>query len=75
MAMRWYVVHAYSGFENRVKQSLTERVARSGLQDKFGEILDRNLDDGDAQAGDFQTDAAAAYDVAGGAVNNACRRI
>ena len=39
MAMRWYVVHAYSGFENRVKQSLTERVARSGLQDKFGEIL------------------------------------
>ncbi len=39
MAMRWYVVHAYSGFENRVKQSLLERVARSGLQDKFGEIL------------------------------------
>jgi transcriptional antiterminator NusG len=39
MAMRWYVVHAYSGFENRVKQSLIERVARSGLQDKFGEIL------------------------------------
>ena len=29
MAMRWYVVHAYSGFENRVKQSLIERVARS----------------------------------------------
>ena len=26
MAMRWYVVHAYSGFENRVKQSLIERV-------------------------------------------------
>jgi transcriptional antiterminator NusG len=39
MAMRWYVVHAYSGFENRVKQSLIERVARSGLQDRFGEIL------------------------------------
>ena len=39
MAMRWYVVHAYSGFENRVKQSLIERVARSGMQDKFGEIL------------------------------------
>jgi len=39
MAMRWYVVHAYSGFENRVKQSLIERVARSGVQDKFGEIL------------------------------------
>jgi len=39
MAMRWYVVHAYSGFENRVKQSLIERVARSGMQGKFGEIL------------------------------------
>ena len=39
MAMRWYVVHAYSGFENRVKQSLIERVERSGMQDKFGEIL------------------------------------
>lgn len=39
MTMRWYVVHAYSGFENRVKQSLIERVARSGLQHKFGEIL------------------------------------
>jgi transcriptional antiterminator NusG len=39
MAMRWYVVHAYSGFENRVKQSLVERVARSGMEDKFGEIL------------------------------------
>lgn len=39
MAMRWYVVHAYSGFENRVRQSLAERIARSGLQEKFGEIL------------------------------------
>ncbi len=39
MAMRWYVVHAYSGFENRVKQSLIDRIERSGMQDKFGEIL------------------------------------
>ena len=39
MAMRWYVVHAYSGFENRVRQSLIERVTRSGMQDRFGEIL------------------------------------
>ena len=39
MAMRWYVVHAYSGFENRVKQSLLERIERSGMQDKFGEIM------------------------------------
>ncbi len=39
MALRWYVVHAYSGFENSVKRSLEERVARSGMQDLFGEIL------------------------------------
>ena len=39
MALRWYVVHAYSGFENQVKRSLEERVKRSGMGDKFGEIL------------------------------------
>lgn len=39
MALRWYVVHAYSGFENQVKRSLEERIARSGLDDKFGQIL------------------------------------
>ena len=39
MAMRWYVVHAYSGFENRVKQSLLDRIERNGMQDRFGEIL------------------------------------
>lgn len=39
MALRWYVVHAYSGFENQVKRSLEERVERSGMQDKFGQIL------------------------------------
>jgi len=39
VAMRWYVVHAYSGFENQVKRSLAERIARSGMQERFGEIL------------------------------------
>lgn len=36
---RWYVVHAYSGFENYVRQALAERVVREGLEYKFGEIL------------------------------------
>src|SRR5207237_10504440 len=36
---RWYVVHAYSGFENYVKQALSERITRDGLQEKFGDIL------------------------------------
>ena len=39
MSLRWYVVHAYSGFENQVKRSLLERVQRFGMEDKFGEIL------------------------------------
>ena len=39
MAKRWYVVHAYSNFENKVKNSLIERVERYGMQDYFGEIL------------------------------------
>ena len=39
MSLRWYVVHAYSGFENQVKRSLEERIQRYGMEDKFGEIL------------------------------------
>ncbi len=39
MALRWYVVHAYSGFENQVKRSLEDRVKRAGLEEKFGQIL------------------------------------
>lgn len=39
MAKRWYVVHAFSGFENQVKRSLVERIARNGMEDLFGEIL------------------------------------
>ena len=38
-AKRWYVVHAYSGFEHQVARALLERVARSGMQEKFGEVL------------------------------------
>ena len=36
---RWYVVHAYSGFEKSVQRALVERIARAGMQDKFGQIL------------------------------------
>ncbi len=39
MTKRWYVVHAYSGFEKSVQRALVDRVARSGMQDKFGQIL------------------------------------
>ncbi|MFC4252840.1 transcription termination/antitermination protein NusG [Sinimarinibacterium flocculans] len=39
MTMRWYVVHAYSQYENSVMKALRERIARAGLQEQFGEIL------------------------------------
>ena len=37
--LRWYVVHAYSGMEKAVERNILERIARSGMQDKFGRIL------------------------------------
>ena len=36
---RWYVVHAASGFEKKVKEALEQRIKESGLLDKFGDIL------------------------------------
>lgn len=39
MAKNWYVVQAYSGFENQVKRSLEERIKRFGMEEHFGEIL------------------------------------
>lgn len=39
MAKRWYVVHAYSGFEKHVKRSLVERVKLAEMEEQFGEIL------------------------------------
>jgi len=39
MTKRWYVVHAYSGFEKSVQRALVERIARAGMQDRFGQVL------------------------------------
>lgn len=39
MALKWYVVHAYSNFENKVKASLEERIKLHGLEDKFGDVM------------------------------------
>ncbi|MDH5458007.1 MAG: transcription termination/antitermination protein NusG [Nitrospinota bacterium] len=38
-AKKWYVIHTYSGFENKVKLSLEERFAHEGLTDKLGDIV------------------------------------
>ena len=39
MSKRWYVVHAYSGFEKSVLRALADRINRAGMSDKFGKIL------------------------------------
>ena len=39
MAMKWYGVHTYSGYENKVKLSLEERIRSMAVEDMFEEIL------------------------------------
>lgn len=39
MALKWYIVHVYSGFESKVKAALEERVASFSNPEKFGEVL------------------------------------
>ena len=39
MTKRWYVVHAYSGFEKSVARNLKDRIERAGMQESFGQIL------------------------------------
>jgi len=39
MGMQWYIIHTYSGFEKKVKESLESRVAAFSLQDKIGRVL------------------------------------
>ena len=39
MAKRWYIVHAYSNFENKVAQSIKDQAAQRGLEDKFDEVM------------------------------------
>lgn len=39
MSTRWYIVHAYSNFENKVAQSIRDQAAQRSLADKFDEVL------------------------------------
>ncbi len=39
MSLQWYVVQAYSGFENQVKRALEERITRACMEESFGDIL------------------------------------
>ena len=39
MAKQWYIIHTYSGFEKKVKESLESRVAAFGLQEKIGRMM------------------------------------
>lgn len=39
MSKRWYVVHAYSGYEKKVASAIKERIELHGMQDSFGDVL------------------------------------
>jgi transcriptional antiterminator NusG len=39
MARAWYILHTYSGFEEKVKSAMQERVKKAGQEEMFGEIL------------------------------------
>ena len=39
MALKWYVVHAYSQYEKKVATAIQERIERLAMQDRFGEII------------------------------------
>ena len=39
MEKKWYVVHTYSGYEQKVKEALEERIKTSGMEDHFAEII------------------------------------
>jgi transcriptional antiterminator NusG len=39
MALHWYIIHAYSGFEKKVAQSLREQAETKGLTDRIEEVL------------------------------------
>lgn len=38
-SMKWYIIHSYSGFERKVKESLESRITAFGLEDKIGKVL------------------------------------
>ena len=39
MAKAWYVVHTYSGYENKAKLALEDAIRRSGMESRFGDVL------------------------------------
>lgn len=39
MDLKWYIVHTYSGFENKVKKNLEERIKKLGQEEYFGQVL------------------------------------
>ncbi|HMU37826.1 MAG TPA: transcription termination/antitermination protein NusG [Pseudomonadota bacterium] len=39
MGLKWYVVHTYSGHENKAKLSLQERIKQAGMDGEFGQVL------------------------------------
>ena len=47
MSKRWYIVHAYSNFENKVAQSIKDQAAQRGLTELFDEVMVLSEDAGE----------------------------
>jgi transcriptional antiterminator NusG len=43
MPMAWYVVHTYSGYENKAKAALEDAIRRAGMEHKFGDPLENSV--------------------------------
>lgn len=39
MALKWYIIHTYSGYEDKVKSALAENIRQNGVEDKIVEIV------------------------------------
>lgn len=57
MEHKWYIVHTYSGFENRVEQTLWERVKQNGMEEYVSEILIPKQSSGEAAKGERRAPA------------------
>ena len=62
---RWYVVHTYSGYENKVKADIEKTIENRGLQDQILEVSDSAADGRSKRKTDDEETGYSAEDVSG----------
>ena len=61
---QWYIVHTYSGFEERVKENLTQRIDALGMREKFGEVKITQIGAADGAFGSIAQAIASVIELA-----------